>query len=176
MRVPGIAEYAAFLPSHWQQRVEAEPESTWWSWRGQEVHVLRRSNPEAAARVIVVHGAGGHSGALWPIASLLPENQVELAAVDLPLYGRTVSPDPGAVRYADWVALLCDFVTDEDDGRPLVLLGASIGGMLAYEVAARTGRCAAVVATCLLDPRDFRVRSAMTRFGPLAGIAGPLAR
>ncbi|NKX52715.1 alpha/beta hydrolase, partial [Arthrobacter deserti] len=35
---------------------------------------------------------------------------------------------------------LCDFVAAEDDGRPLVLLGASIGGMLAYEVAATTGR------------------------------------
>lgn len=176
MALPGIAEYAAFLPAHWRNRIDRNPASTWWNWRGHEVHVLRRVNPDAAVRVLLVHGAGGHSAALWPIASLLPRDDVELAAVDLPLYGRTISPDPGAVRYEDWVALLCEFVKAEEDDRPLVLLGASIGGMLAYEVAARTGRCAAVVATCLLDPRDFHARSVMTRFGPLAGIGGPLAR
>ncbi len=140
------------------------------------MHVLRRVNPDASVRVLLVHGAGGHSAALWPIASLLPDDQVDLAAVDLPLYGRTISPDPAAVRYQDWVSLLCDFVLSEEDGRPLVLLGASIGGMLAYEVAARTGRPAAVVATSLLDPRDPRARAVITRFGPLGILGGPLAR
>lgn len=148
----------------------------WWNWRGHEVHVLRRENRNAPVRVLLVHGAGGHSAALWPIASLLPPNQVELAAVDLPLYGETISPDPAAVRYQDWVALLCEFVLSEDDGRPLLLLGASIGGMLAYEVAARTGRPVAVVATCLLDPRDPQARAVMTRFGPLGMLGGLLAR
>ncbi len=127
-------------------------------------------------RVLLVHGAGGHAAALWPVASLLPAEQVDLAAVDLPLYGRTTSADPAAVRYADWVALLQGLVAAEDDGRPLVLLGASIGGMLAHEVAATTGRVAAVVATCLLDPRDPRARAVMTRFGPLGVLGGPLAR
>lgn len=138
--------------------------------------MLRRLNPNAPVRVLVVHGAGGHSGALWPIASLLPEGQVELAALDMPLYGRTISPDPAAVRYQNWVALLCEFIASEDDGRPLLLLGASIGGMLAYEVAAQSGRPAAVVATCLLDPRDPHVRAVMTRFGPLGILGGSLAR
>ena len=127
-------------------------------------------------RVLLVHGAGGHGAALWPIASLLPHDQIELAAVDLPLYGGTVSPDPAVVRYQDWVALLCEFVLSEDDGRPLLLLGASIGGMLAYEVAARTRRPVAVVATCLLDPRDRHARAVMTRFGRLGILSGLLAR
>lgn len=156
--------------------VDQEPASTWWNWKGHKVHVLRRVDPHAPVRVLLLHGAGGHSAALWPIASLLPHDQVELAAIDMPLYGGTISPDPAAVRYQDWVALLCDFVLAEDDGRPLVLLGASIGGMLAYEVAARTGRPAAVVATCLLDPRDRRTRAAITRFGPLGILCGPLLR
>lgn len=140
------------------------------------MHVLRRVNPQAPVRVLLVHGAGGHSAALWPIASLLPDDRFELAAVDLPLYGATTSPDPAAVRYQDWVELLCEFVLSEDDDRPLVLLGASIGGMLAYEVAARTNRPSAVVATCLLDPRDPRARAVITRFGVLGVLGGPLAR
>lgn len=138
--------------------------------------MLRRVNPEAPVRVLLVHGAGGHSAALWPIASLLPEDQIELAAVDMPLHGETISPNPAAVRYGDWVALLSDFVLDEDDARPLVLLGASIGGMLAHEVAARTGLSAAVVATCLLDPRDVHARAVITRFGRFGILVGPLAR
>lgn len=173
---PGVADYANFLPASWRDRVDLEPTSTWWAWRGHEVHVLRRVNLDAPVRVILVHGAGGHSAALWPIASLLPEDQFEITAVDLPLYGKTVSPDPAAVQYQDWVSLLCEFVGDEDDGRPLVLLGASMGGMLAYEVAARTGLSTAVVATSLLDPRDARVRAVITRFGPFGILGGPLAR
>ncbi|WP_238348638.1 alpha/beta fold hydrolase [Ornithinimicrobium pratense] len=140
------------------------------------MHVLRRRSPAAPARVLLVHGAGGHSSALWPVASLLPGTSADLAAVDLPLYGATTSPDPATVRYPDWVDLLCDFLAEEDDGRPLILLGASIGGMLAYEVAARSGRVAAVVATCLLDPRDRRVQRVMTRFGPAGILAGPMSR
>ena len=120
---------------------------------------------------MVVHGAGGHSAALWPLAALIAERGCDVAAVDLPLYGRTTSADPRAVRYDDWVQLLTDLVVAEDDGRPLILLGASIGGLLAYEVAARSTGVAAVMATCLLDPGQWRARAHMTRFG-LLGIAG----
>lgn len=175
MTYPGVADYAAFLPASWHDSVDLEPTSAWWTWQGYHVRVLRRMNPNAPVRVLLIHGAGGHSAALWPIASLLPKDQVELVAVDMPLYGHTKSPDPHAVRYQDWVRMLCEFILSEDDGRPLVLLGASIGGMLAYEVAARTGRPAAVVATSLLDPRDPRARAVITRFGPAGILGGPLA-
>lgn len=171
-----IRDYAEFLPAPWRERVDLDPESERWEWRGHDVHVLRRRSPSAPTRLMLVHGAGGHAGALWPIASLVSAEVADLAAVDLPLYGDTRSPDPAAVRYGDWVDLLVDAVAAQDDGRPLVLLGASIGGMLAHEVAARSGRVAAVVATCLLDPGDLRAQRAMTRFGPLGALAGPAAR
>ena len=97
--------------------------------------------------MLLVHGAGGHSGALWPIAALVASRGIDISAVDLPLYGRTRSLDPAAVRYDTWVDLLIDLVEAERDHRPLVLLGASIGGLLAYEVAARSPHVAAVAAT-----------------------------
>lgn len=109
------------------------------------------------------------------MAALLAERGLDVAAVDLPLYGRTASPDPEEVSYEDWVHLLVDLVEAEHDGRPLIVLGASIGGMLAYEVASQSSRIAAVAATCLLDPRDWRVRARMTRFGPLGVLGGPLS-
>ncbi|MFT3942851.1 MAG: hypothetical protein QM705_03395 [Ancrocorticia sp.] len=75
---------------------------------------------EASARVLVVHGAGGHSGALWPLAALLADAGVDVAAVDLPLYGLTASPNPSVVGYEDWVDLLVDFINVDDDARPLL--------------------------------------------------------
>jgi thioesterase domain-containing protein len=50
-----------------------------------------------------------------------------------------------------------------EDPRPLVLAGASMGGMLAYAAAARTGMVDALAATCLLDPRLPQVRAAIAR-------------
>ena len=136
--------YVPFLPPHHQHAASLVPEPTWWRWHGHRVHIARASDPGAPARVLLVHGAGGHSGALWPITALMASHGIDVSAVDLPLYGRTTSPDPAAVRYDTWVDLLIDLVKAEHDHRPLVLLGASIGGLLAYEVAARSPHVAAV--------------------------------
>ncbi|MDY6996409.1 MAG: alpha/beta hydrolase [Actinomycetota bacterium] len=173
--------YAEFLPAGY--RDVPPPVATWWPWRGHQVHVARAVAPDAAVRVLVVHGGGGYSGALWAAALAAAGPGVEVLAPDLPLYGDTVAGDPARVRYDDWVDLLCDLVAAERaaDPRPLILFGASMGGMLAYEAAARTGRAAAVVATCLLDMTDPAARAAATRFSWLGrpapavlGIAEPM--
>lgn len=86
--------------------------------------------------------------------------------------------------YDDWIALLVALLAAKDDGRPVVLLGAGIGGFLAVQAAAASRGVAAVVATCLLDPRDAGTRAVLTRFGSfalpfiplLALVRRPLAR
>ena len=150
--------------------------SEWWRWRNHPVHLLRLRDPDAPVRLIVVHGAGTHAAALWPVASLLADRNIDLTAVDLPLYGRTVTASRETVTYEGWVALLVDLISAEDDGRPVILLGASIGGLLTVEAAARSRRVAAVVATCLLDPRERDARSAMARLDSLALVFMPLLR
>ncbi|MFA7510836.1 MULTISPECIES: alpha/beta hydrolase [Mycolicibacterium] len=157
--------YAGFVPGTYTDSL-APPVSTWWPWRGRTVHVARAAVPAAEVRAMVVHGGGGYSGALWPAAAVAAGDGVDVLAPDLPLYGDTVEPDPAGVRYDAWVDLLCDLVAAERaaDPRPLILFGASMGGMLAYEVAARTRQVAAVVATCLLDMSDPAARAAATRF------------
>lgn len=177
-------DYAAFLPAAFLPAAFlpaaglVPPASTWWSWRGRQIHVARRADPDAPARVMVIHGGGGYSGALWPAAAGAAGDDVELLAPDLPLYGDTVEPDPAGVRYQDWVDLLCDLVAAESaaDPRPIILFGASMGGMLAYEAAARTGAVAAVVTTCLLDTTDPQARAAATRYGWMGGPAPRLLR
>lgn len=169
-------DYARFLPAEVRERAVVAPERTWWDWKGRRVHVARARRDDSPVRAIGIHGAGGYSDALWPAASLAAARGFDVAMPDLPLYGRTVEPDPGSGTYADWIDLLCDFVIAEDDGRPLLILGASMGGMLGYEVAARTDRVATVVATCLLDPGDPDARRAASRFSFLGGPAPALLR
>ncbi|BBZ35117.1 alpha/beta hydrolase [Mycolicibacterium confluentis] len=160
-----IDRYAAFLPAA-RRAPTAAPHSTWMPWRGRRVHIARGGDPTAPVRGILVHGGGGYSAALWPLAGLVAAEGVEVLAPDLPLYGYTEEPRPGAVRYSDWVHLMCDIIEAERrrDPRPIILFGASMGGMLAYEAAARTGGVAAVLATSLLDTEDPAVREAVARF------------
>ncbi|AXK84595.1 alpha/beta hydrolase [Nocardia farcinica] len=180
-----FSTYAAFLPPSLRGEPLAAPEPTWWPWRGRQVHIARATRPEASARILAVHGAGGHAGLVWPFAALAARAGMDAAAVDLPLYGDTREPDPRGVRYRDWVDLLTDLVRAETDAdpRPLILFGASIGGLLAYEAAARSGRVAHVLATCLLDPADPAARRAAARWSwtgaaapSLLGALGPAAR
>lgn len=172
-----LQTYAAFVPAAYTADL-TPPTTTWWPWRGRIVHIARAVVRDAAVRVMVIHGGGGYSGALWPTAVVAAGHGVDVLAPDLPLYGDTIVPDPTRVRYDDWVDLLCDLVRAERaaDPRPLVLFGASMGGMLAYEVAARTGEVAAVVATCLLDLSDCDARAAATRFAWMGGPAPALLR
>lgn len=172
------ARYASFLPAAHRPNPPIDPTSTWWSWRGRTVHIARASRPEAAVRMMVIHGAGGYSGALWPIAAAAAEQGVEVLAPDMPLYGDTVEPDRRSVRYHDWLDLLADLVAAEraHDRRPLVLIGASMGGLMAYETAARTGEVAHVVATCLLDPSDPDARRAAARIPGIGPVAPTLMK
>lgn len=175
-RIPDLADYAAFLPVQRREALRA-PASDWWLWRRHRVHLLRARDGVAPVRLLVVHGAGSHATGLWPLASLMAgAGGMDVTAVDLPLYGATVTDDRAGVRYQDWIDLLVDLVEEEDDGRPLILLGGSIGGLLAVEVAARSPSAASAAATCLLDPRDRHARARMTRFGAAAPPLVPLTR
>ncbi|MGV0873734.1 alpha/beta hydrolase [Mycolicibacterium sp. XJ879] len=167
------ARYASFLPTEHRPNPPIDPTSTWWSWRGRTIHIARATASEAAVRVMVIHGGGGYSGALWPIAAAAAREGVEVLAPDMPLYGDTVEPDPGSVRYHDWLDMLSELVAAEraHDRRPLVLLGASMGGMMAYETAARTGEVAHIVVTCLLDPVDPDARRAVARIPAIGPVA-----
>lgn len=168
------ATYLARFPRQLHPDPLPEPESSWWSWEGAEVHVERVGDPTAGTRAIFLHGAGGHAAALWPYVAAAAARGARIVVPDLPGYGRTRVPHPGAVRYDDWVRLACDLVREERegfDGR-LVLVGASMGGMLAYDAATRTRLVDGVVATCLLDPRQADARRCVG-VRPWVGTAAP---
>lgn len=155
-----------------------------WPWQpadglpGWLVHLEHVGADDAPVRLLLVHGAGGNAAAMWPFAAHLSTLGARVTLVDLPGYGHTTQTAgrPGSERYPHWQQLLLDLVEREDDDRPLVLLGASMGGMLAVDTAARSGRVDRVIVTCLLDTTRPAVRRAMVRAPWLAALGLPLLR
>lgn len=169
--------YRRFLPS--ELRVDPPRRvSTWWRWRGADVHVERIGDPAAPERAVVLHGAGGHAALMWPYAALAAARGIHVVVPDLPGYGRTRVADRSAIRYPDWVDTVCALTSAEreDHDGPLHLVGASMGGMLAYEAATRVGGVDRLIVTCLLDPRDADACRAAARHPWLGAVAGPLLR
>lgn len=163
-------------PDHYPVALHGGPEPVE-EWFG-PTHLDRLPAPDAPCTVVLLHGAGGYGRMLVPFARLLPDGGAEVVAPDLPGYG--LSRPDRAPGYDDWVACATAVARAEHarDGRPVVLFGASMGGMLAYDVAAALGPgvVAGVVATCLLDPRDPRVRRSVARFPWLGPVAAPALR
>ena len=146
---------------------------------GTTLHVHRHPAPvaEPTATVLVLHGGGGHGRMLAPVGVLAQHLGAEALAPDLPGYGHTVVPDRRAVRYADWVTAVAELAQGvAAPDRPLVLLGASMGGRLAVDVAHRlgAGTVHAVVATCLLDPRRPDAAEVVARHELLVRLGVPI--
>lgn len=155
-----------------------------WAWRDADgrgdwlLNVEHVGADDAPVRMVLVHGAGGNAAAMWPFAAHLSLLGARVTVVDLPGYGRSRQGGgrTGTVRYPDWQQVLVDLVHREHDDRPLVLVGASMGGMLALDAATRTGLADRVIVTCLLDTTRPEVRAGIVRRPWLATVGLPLLR
>ncbi len=180
MNDPHVLRYERWTPPGLPAPL-VEPLNDWVpSPNGTTLHVHRHPAPaEPTATVIVLHGGGGHGRMLAPLGVLAQHVGAEALAPDLPGYGHTVVPDPRAVRYEDWVDAVAHLATrSAEPGRPLILVGASMGGRLALDIAHRLGPDAvrAVVATCLLDPRRSDAAAVVARHEALVRFGLPLLR
>jgi alpha-beta hydrolase superfamily lysophospholipase len=122
--------------------------------------------------VIVVHGAGAYGRVMAPAAVIAQRYGYETVSPDLPGYGLT-RVSRKQMTYGLWIDCLCDLIDAElaRDSRPVVLFGVSLGGLLAYQAAARSTRVAGLIATTLADPREREVRAGFARTR-LLGTAG----
>jgi alpha-beta hydrolase superfamily lysophospholipase len=169
----------AFLPPDYRLGPDQMPVEEWWPWQGHDVHLDARRNPAAPARVILLHGVGTNGRQMSTILGVpLARRGLETMAVDLPEFGVTRVAAGARVRYDDWVRLVADLVESEAacDDRPIVLFGLSAGGMLAYQVAAVTGRVAGVVGTCFLDQSVPQVLDETALNVVMSRVGGPLVR
>lgn len=168
--------YPTFFPPRFQPTA-AEPVEERWSWRGLDVHLDRYEGDPTSPTIIFLHGAGGNGRVFGTVGALLQSHGYNAIFPDMPGYGLTSIP-PGPFDYNLWIDLAVELVEREAarDGRPIVVFGASVGGMLAYEVAARSPHVRGVIATMLADPGDAAVRERFSRVGLVGRLAPTLMR
>ena len=133
-----------------------DPEEEWWTWRDTQVHLDRLDADGSPLKVIVLHGGGGNGRVVGALGALVHGLGYSYVAPDLPGFGLTVPGPDYDPDYGSWVALAVDLIERElsRDGLPVVTFGGSLGGMLAYNAAAASGRVRGVIATTLADPRN----------------------
>lgn len=156
-------KYLPFLPE--LMKLPREPDEEWWEWGGSQIHLDRLDVPEAPLKVIVLHGGGANGRLVGAFGALIHKLGFSYVAPDLPGFGLTV---PGAdydPHYRSWVELVSDLLVRERerDGLPVVLMGGSLGGMLAYNVAAASRAAVGVIVTTLADPREKAALDALAR-------------
>jgi alpha-beta hydrolase superfamily lysophospholipase len=164
--------YQPFFPEGMRCTPASTPREEYWRWRGLDVHLDRLAVPSSPVKVIVLHGAGAYGRVMAPAAVLAQRYGYETVTPDLPGYGLTKVPWK-QMTYSLWIDCVCDLIEAERarDGRPIVLFGVSLGGLLAYQVAARSRNVVGLVATTLADPREQAVRRGFARTA-LLGSAG----
>ncbi len=164
--------YQDFFPVGMRCTPASQPIESYWRWRGLDVHLDRLAVPTSPVKVIVLHGAGAYGRVMAPAAVTAQRHGYETVAPDLPGYGLTRVPRR-RMTYDLWIDCVCDLIDAElaRDPRPVVLFGVSLGGLLAYQAAARARRVVGLIATTLADPREDAVRRDFARH-PLLGRAG----
>jgi alpha-beta hydrolase superfamily lysophospholipase len=108
---------------------------------GAGVLFRRWTVPAARAAFLLVHGLGAHSARWDFLASHLAWNGYASYSIELKGFGRTPERPKGHVdSYRVWdrdVIALSEAVARENPGRKIFLLGESLGGLVAYNLAAR---------------------------------------
>jgi alpha-beta hydrolase superfamily lysophospholipase len=168
----GWRRYQEFFPERMRCGPTTTPHEEWWTWDGIDVHLDRLPAPESPIKVIVLHGAGAYGRVMAPAAVIAKTHGWETVAPDLPGYGLT-RVERGRFVHSLWIDCVSALIDAElaRDGRPVVLFGVSLGGIVAYHAAARSRRVAGLVATTLADAREPLVRRGFART-ELLGSAG----
>ncbi|QIQ85827.1 alpha/beta hydrolase [Erythrobacter sp.] len=147
------AEYRAILARAFGLAFPCEPDERFREMRGHRVRYdLWESVGETQGTLVLVHGGGGNGRVLAPAALPALAAGWRVVAPDLPGYGLT-APAPGFDwDIAEWPRVVADFARAEPG--PVVLMGLSLGGMVAALAAEAEQRVAGVIATTLVDPSD----------------------
>ncbi|PRY53414.1 alpha-beta hydrolase superfamily lysophospholipase [Knoellia remsis] len=176
-------ELQRFMPPEYRMTTPEDlPAEEGWDWRGNNVHLERYVRPDSPVKVLLHHGVGTNGRQMDLILGRpLAQRGIETVAVDNLGYGLTKPAHPRGYSYDDWVDLVVDLVEAERrrDDRPIHIYGLSAGGMLAYQVAARTqvaGKpVAGVIGLSFLDQRESVVREETARFELMGKYGGKAA-
>ncbi|MHA7965578.1 alpha/beta fold hydrolase [Paenibacillus sp. CAU 1782] len=153
-------QYQRFFPEEMQLDENHLPLEEWMTWNNIHIHLDRMLVPHAKLKVIFIHGAGGNGRLLAPYARMLQQYGYEVVSPDLPPYGLSYSDSVKLFDYQLWIDILHELIGRElkKDGKPIILLGSSIGGMLAYHAAVQSKVVKGLIATTFVDTSDYKVR------------------
>ncbi len=87
------------------------------------------------ARLLLVHGIAEHSGRYERTASLLAAGGLDVRAFDLRGFGGSGGPRAYVRRWDDYLDDVEDMLRALGDGLPVVLMGHSLGGLIALTYA-----------------------------------------
>lgn len=150
---PYWKQYQVFFPEEVRLDDITAPEEEWWESNGVHLHIDRLPAPESSIKILFIHGAGGNGRLLAPYARMLQRNGYEVVSPDIPPYGLSYARPGTRINYELWIDLLVSLIDREykRDGKPIVVLGSSIGGMLAYHTSARSKHVRGLIATTFVD-------------------------
>jgi len=153
-------QYQRFFPKEMQLNEDHLPVEEWMGWNGVQIHLDRMPAPQSKLKVIFIHGAGGNGRLLAPYARGLQNNGYEVVSPDLPPYGLSYTSSIDSLGYQLWVDILVELINRElkRDGKPVVLIGTSVGGMLAYNAAVQSNKVKGLIATTFVDTSHANVR------------------
>lgn len=175
VEVTNWRRYEAQLPPEFQLSGE-RPEEERWRWHDIAVHVDRLPAPDAPLKLLLLHGVGGYGRIVLGFGAPFGPHLCEVVAPDLPGYGLTPLTR-GPLLFSTWTSCVHDLIERElrRDGRPVVVFGLSLGGMVAYHVAC-TEPLQGLIATALLDMTDLDVAAGVSRFPRLSQVTLPLVK
>ncbi|WP_342567832.1 alpha/beta hydrolase [Psychrobacillus sp. FSL K6-4046] len=152
--------YQRFFPEELRINDNNLPDEEWWVWNDYHIHLDRMTALDSNIKVVLLHGAGGNGRLLAPYALMLQAYGYDVVSLDLPPYGLSYTESVKSMEYYDWIEIISEFIKQEfnRDGKPIVLLGASIGGMLAYHVASMSKQVKGLIVTTFVDTSNQRVR------------------
>ncbi|MDM5276232.1 alpha/beta hydrolase [Paenibacillus silvae] len=153
-------QYQHFFPEEVRLGEDNCPEEEWWEVNGVHLHMDRLAVPASPVKILFIHGAGGNGRLLAPYARMLQLHGYEVISPDLPPYGLSYALHNTRINYDLWITLLDALIEREykRDGKPFVVLGSSIGGMLAYHVSVQNKHVKGLIATTFVDTSDPEMR------------------
>ncbi|MDD5538486.1 MAG: lysophospholipase [Candidatus Omnitrophica bacterium] len=96
--------------------------------------------PSPDAVFLLVHGLGAYGGRWERLASYFLQNSISSYAIDLRGFGETPDAkghvDSFNLYFKDILAL-CDIIKSESGGKPIFLVGESMGGLVSFLLAER---------------------------------------
>lgn len=157
--------YQKHMPDDLRIEGEYTPVEEWWNYQKHQIHLDRYTVDNPKAKMILFHGGGGNGRVLGAFARMAMRAGCAVVAPDFPGYGLTVRSRSTKPTYALWSEVGSALIDAEreKDGIPVIVWGLSLGGLLAYMVAAQNMKVDGLIATTFADTRQLCTMTKVSR-------------